>query len=61
MTQYDRYVLGTMFKILARLLFLVVSQVVLVRGTPDDMALKILIESDYAIFVERVDLWRDEK
>jgi len=50
--------LGTMFKILARLLFIVTSHQI-VPGT-DDKTLNALI-SDYALFDERVDLWRDGK
>ena len=57
MTQYDRYILGTMFKILFGLLFRMASQVV---TGPGDIAIKSLI-SDYTIFVEQVDLWRDGK
>lgn len=57
MTQYDRHILGTMFKILSRLLFLVAFSVV---HSTNDIVLKSLV-SDYAILVERIDLWRDSK
>jgi hypothetical protein len=58
MTQYDdRYILGAMLKILARLLFLIASRII---SGENDIAFGNLI-SDYADLVERVDLWRNGK